>query len=387
MVCEEMERVFERICRRSRHAHAPSVNCRPQTTHTKVIRYFPESVGVEIPYHISWWSATIITVPPKYLRTWYHLHFFGKRPPVKDKREMRRISDVDSLISVHMQKYDGDLSLRAFSRTWTASSFSFIQNARLLESLEGEHEQILYSAALSLITGTTACTSRRFLAIYAIYMLYSTQFSSPRVRVHTSPKEFKQLCELAQAAKKRLIIDVVHVLRLLVNKHAFSIGVYFEKTLDHSVPYRVCKQAGMAFDPPKLATAAQTFDDDTQAKCLLFEVGEQNNFVCNGSSRLSAVSDDALRYLRQNRIPSTFHDVATTSRAYSSAASFVLNGPQRLIKLNSNTDSRRVDVHNRITRQVIRGDALLRAALRSQNMTQNSQASTVSRLCNHGKNS
>ena len=178
----------------------PSVNCRPQTTHTKVIRHFPESVGVEIPYHISWWSATIITVPPKYLRTWYHLHF-GKRPPVKDKRE-RRISDVDSLISVHMQKYDGDLSLRAFSRTWTASSFSFIQNARLLESLEGEHEQILYSAALSLITGTTACTSRRFLAIYAIYMLYSTQFSSPRVRVHTSPKEFKQLCELASCKEE-----------------------------------------------------------------------------------------------------------------------------------------------------------------------------------------
>mmetsp|Transcript_8195 Transcript_8195/g.33132 ORF Transcript_8195/g.33132 Transcript_8195/m.33132 type:complete len:225 (+) Transcript_8195:268-942(+) len=224
------------------------------------------------------------------------------------------------------------------------------------------------------------------MAIYAIYMLYSTQHSSPRVRVYTSPKEFKQLCELAQAAKKRLIIDVVHVLRLLVNKHAFSIGVYFEKTLDHSAPYRVCKKTGMAFDPAKLATAAQTFDDDTQAKCLTCEVGEHNNFVCNGSSCLSAVSYDALRYLRQNRIPSTFHDVATTSRAYSSAASLVLKGHQRLTTLNNNTDSR-VDFHNRITRQVLHGDALLRAALRSQNMTQNSQASTLSKLCNHVKNS
>ena len=126
------------------------------------------------------------------------------------------------------------------------------------------------------------------------------------------------------SCEEELIIDVVHVLRLLVNKHAFSIGVYFEKTLDHSAPYRVYKKAEMAFDPPKLATAAQTFDDDTQAKCLTFEVGKHNNFVCNGPSRFSAVSDNALRYLRQNRIPITFHDVATTSRAYSSAASLVL---------------------------------------------------------------
>ena len=110
----------------------------------------------------------------------------------------------------------------------------------------------------------------------------------------------------------------------------------------------------MAFDPAKLATAAQTFDDDTQAKCLTCEVGEHNNFVCNGSSCLSAVSYDAydicvkIEFLPRFMMLRRLH-------AYSSAE-FGLKGHRRLTTLNNNTDSR-VDFHNRITRQVLHGDA------------------------------
>ena len=90
-----------------------------------------------------------------------------------------------------------------------------------------------------------------------------------------------------------------------------SIGVYFEKTLDH--PFlTVCKQAGMAFDPPKLATAAQTLMMTLKRSVYCLRLVSRI-ILFAPSSRLSAVSDDEHIYLRQNRIPSTFHDVATTS--------------------------------------------------------------------------
>lgn len=286
---------------------------------------------------------------------------------------MRCTSDVDSLICAHMHKYVGDRSLHTFRRSWTAYSFSFIQNARLLESLEGEHEQTLYSAAISLITGDTASATKRIMAIYVIYMLYFTQQASPRVRIYTSLKELKQLCELAQVAKKSSLFDVIHVLRLLIKNKAFSVGIHLERLPRRDAHHRIHRKSGSKGDSPEVLMAAQISDhgiEDSYFSSKSKKVGEQVAIFRTGCPELHTIENNALRYLPQNRIPSAFHEVVLASRAYSSAAILAFKGSQNFVRVNDRADSRRVGcTHSRIARQMLRGDAKLRASLRAERET------------------
>ena len=98
-------------------------------------------------------------------------------------------SDLADLIDDHVRACGGDLSFDAFRARWQSRSFSFVHNARLVELLEGEYAQMLFSATMPYLAPDAGPTVRRIAALYALHLLYHTQQLTPRARclLYTSP--------------------------------------------------------------------------------------------------------------------------------------------------------------------------------------------------------
>ena len=76
--------------------------------------------------------------------------------------------DLADLLDDHVRECAGDLSFAPFKARWIARSFSLAHRARLVEHLEGEHVQSLFSAALPHLAPLAGPLVRRVAALVAV---------------------------------------------------------------------------------------------------------------------------------------------------------------------------------------------------------------------------
>ena len=133
--------------------------------------------------------------------------------------------DLADLLDDHVRECAGDLSFAPFKARWIARSFSLAHRARLVEQLEGEHVQSLFSAALPHLAPLAGPLVRRISALYALYLLYRTQQLVPPARVYVTPRQTSHLVALASQLKAAAAADALKAIRELFDDDAFVIGV------------------------------------------------------------------------------------------------------------------------------------------------------------------
>ena len=138
-------------------------------------------------------------------------------------------SDLADLIDDHVRACGGDLSFDAFRARWQSRSFSFVHNARLVELLEGEYAQMLFSATMPYLAPDAGPTVRRIAALYALHLLYHTQQLAPRARVYVTPRDVRRLAQLVETCVEMGAADAVRAAKELVDDHAFAVGASDER--------------------------------------------------------------------------------------------------------------------------------------------------------------
>ena len=156
-------------------------------------------------------------------------------------------SDLADLIDDHVRACGGDLSFDAFRAHWQSRSFSFVHNARLVELLEGEYAQMLFSATMPYLAPDAGPTVRRIAALYARHLLYHTQQLAPRARVYVTPRDVRRLAQLVETCVEMGAADAVRAAKELVDDHAFAVGVSDrtrEEALDDALAEATAATAG-----------------------------------------------------------------------------------------------------------------------------------------------
>ena len=126
-------------------------------------------------------------------------------------------SDLADLSTITSGRAAGTLSFDAFRARWQSRSFSFVHNARLVELLEGEYAQMLFSATMPYLAPDAGPTVRRIAALYALHLLYHTQQLAPRVRVYVTPRDVRRLAQLVETCVEMGAADAVRAVKELVD--------------------------------------------------------------------------------------------------------------------------------------------------------------------------
>ena len=314
-------------------------------------------------------------------------------------------SDLADLIDDHVKSCGGDLSFNAFREHWQRRSFSFVHNARLVEMLEGEYAQMLFTATMPYLAPDAGPTVRRIAGLYALYLLYRTQQLAPRARVYVTPRDVRRIAQLVETCVETGVSDAVRAVKELVDDHAFAVGMS-DRTREDAVqdallgarrnerrrpgdgdrrrgrrrkPTNEPSNGGSSIDartravdtdaPDALDTDAldtDAPDTDTDA-----EAPDTDDTEIDTDRRarvvLAAASSAALEHLRKTRVPESFQALAEDSAAYGDAMAALFSGPEAAARLAGGGDGRATgttETHELVRRQVVKYDGKLRAALR-----------------------
>ena len=262
-------------------------------------------------------------------------------------------SDLADLIDDHVRACGGDLSFDAFRARWQSRSFSFVHNARLVELLEGEYAQMLFSATMPYLAPDAGPTVRRIAALYALHLLYHTQQLAPRARVYVTPRDVRRLAQLVETCVEMGAADAVRAVKELVDDHAFAVGAS-DRTREEALEDAIAAAeatAGASSGRPKKRKAKGTHtrdavrgafdrtaspaafpfpdddeddDDDDEARRSAGGVsdeearaaGETENPAEALRARVAAASRGALEHLRATRVPGSFQALAEDSTKY-----------------------------------------------------------------------
>ena len=317
-------------------------------------------------------------------------------------------SDLADLIDDHVRACGGDLSFDAFRARWQSRSFSFVHNARLVELLEGEYAQMLFSATMPYLAPDAGPTVRRIAALYALHLLYHTQQLTPRARVYVTPRDVRRLTQLMETCVSMGAADAVRAAKELVDDHAFAVGASDrtrEEALDDAIAAAEATADASSGRPKKRKAegthtrdavrgafdrtafpAAFPFpddddddDDDDEARRNAGGVsdeearaaGETENPAEALRARVAAASRGALEHLRATRVPGSFQALAEDSTKYGACmAALTRRGggskSEESSLLHARAETRTTEMHELVRRQVVKYDSKLRAALRPE---------------------
>jgi len=299
-------------------------------------------------------------------------------------------SDLADLIDDHVRACGGDLSFDAFRARWQSRSFSFVHNARLVELLEGEYAQMLFSATMPYLAPDAGPTVRRIAALYALHLLYHTQQLAPRARVYVTPRDVRRLAQLVETCVEMGAADAVRAAKELVDDHAFAVGASDrtrEEALDDAIAAAEATADASSGRPKKRkAEGTRTRDavrgafdrtafpaafpfpdddedddnDDEEARAA----GETENPAEALRARVAAASRGALEHLRATRVPGSFQALAEDSTKYGAcmAALTRRGGGSK----SERAETRTAEMHELVRRQVVKYDSKLRTALRPE---------------------
>ena len=300
-------------------------------------------------------------------------------------------SDLADLIDDHVRACGGDLSFDAFRARWQSRSFSFVHNARLVELLEGEYAQMLFSATMPYLAPDAGPTVRRIAALYALHLLYHTQQLAPRARVYVTPRDVRRLAQLVETCVEMGAADAVRAAKELVDDHAFAVGASDrtrEEALDDAIAAAEAtadassgrlkkrkadarKAVRGAFDRTAFPAAfpfpdddEDDDDDDEARQNEARAAGETENPAEALRARVAAASRGALEHLRATRVPGSFQALAEDSTKYGAcmAALTRRGGGSK----SERAETRTAEMHELVRRQVVKYDSKLRTALRPE---------------------
>lgn len=300
--------------------------------------------------------------------------------------------DVRDLIDEHVRGCGGDLSFAAFKASWISRSFSLVHNARLLGRLEGEHAQMLFSAALPHVAPSSGPDVRRVAALYALYLLYHTQPLMPPARVYITPRQARHLADLAEAAKRVGAKDALEALRALVDDGAFAIGAAespredeLEETLQRAERgeietatresgERVRKKGGENRRRRGGSTAAaegvgsDKLGASRQRDAVSDEGADADDPTTSAQCRVEEASRAALEHLRKTRVPESFARLSEDAAAYGDAMRAVMTagGGGRGRATTAARAPTTSEMHELVRKQLVKYDGKLRAALRPE---------------------
>ena len=303
-------------------------------------------------------------------------------------------SDLADLIDDHVRACGGDLSFDAFKAHWQSRSFSFVHNARLVELLEGEHAQMLFSTTMPYLAPDAGPTVRRIAALYALHLLYHTQQLAPRARVYVTPRDVRRLAQLVDTCVAMGAADAVRAAKELVDDQAFVVGVSDqtrEEALDDAIAEaeaRTRTTSASAARHKKRKTShagsdATRGDGDDDVDRAVPSDGkrgknlpddeerggvsddEDENPEASLRARVAAASRGALEHLRATRVPGSFQALAEDSTRYGACmAALTRRGGDGDKSVRAET--RTAEMHELVRRQVVKYDEKLRAALRPE---------------------
>ena len=322
-------------------------------------------------------------------------------------------SDLADLIDDHVRACGGDLSFDAFRARWQSRSFSFVHNARLVELLEGEYVQMLFSATMPYLAPDAGPTVRRIAALYALHLLYHTQQLAPRARVYVTPRDVRRLAQLVETCVEMGAADAVRAAKELVDDHAFAVGMS-DRTREEALGDAIAAAeatAGASSGRPKKRKAEGTHtrdavrgasdlaafpaafpfpdddeddDDDDEARQTRRRgvsdeearaAGETENPENPAEAlraRVAAASRGALEHLRATRVPGSFQALAEDSTKYGACmAALTRRGGGSKSEEGGllharRAETRTAEMHELVRRQVVKYDEKLRAALRPE---------------------
>ena len=324
-------------------------------------------------------------------------------------------SDLADLIDDHVRACGGDLSFDAFRAHWQSRSFSFVHNARLVELLEGEYAQMLFSATMPYLAPDAGPTVRRIAALYALHLLYHTQQLTPRARVYVTPRDVRRLAQLVETCVSMGAADAVRAAKELVDDHAFAVGVSDrtrEEALDDALAEATAATAGRPKKrktfprgdldarvgaprtrdgavPSRDAGLAPVSDEDTRhsdedavserarssAEEDAAEDVEEEDPAATLRARVAAASRGALEHLRATRVPASFQALAEDSTRYGACMAALTRrgdgskgeeGGRDTSRAKNRAETRTAEMHELVRRQVVKYDSKLRAALRPE---------------------
>jgi hypothetical protein len=297
-------------------------------------------------------------------------------------------SDLADLIDDHVRACGGDLSFDAFKAHWQSRSFSFVHNARLVELLEGEYAQMLFSTTMPYLAPDAGPTVRRIAALYALHLLYHTQQLAPRARVYVTPRDVRRLAQLVETCVAMGAADAVRAAKELVDDQAFAVGVSDatrEEALDDAIAEaeaRTRTTSASAARQKKRKTAkdagsdAARGDGDDDVDRGRVSDDEDENPEALLRARVAAASRGALEHLRATRVPGSFQALAEDSTRYGACMAALTRrgeghkGNARRGETSGDksgrAETRTAEMHELVRRQVVKYDEKLRAALRPE---------------------
>ena len=273
--------------------------------------------------------------------------------------------DLADLLDDHVRECAGDLSFAPFKARWIARSFSLAHRARLVEQLEGEHVQSLFSAALPHLAPLAGPLVRRISALYALYLLYRTQQLVPPARVYVTPRQTSHLVALASQLKAAAAADALKAIRELFDDDAFVIGVSDaprEEALEDELARADARRAEEETETNDTGHAAGEFE--TREENDETDGDEEDTTAEELRARVLAASRAALEHLRRTRVPESFARLSEDSARYGDAVRPVISAQRAGAPFAPRRAPTTTEMHELVRRQLVKYDAKLRAALR-----------------------
>ena len=298
--------------------------------------------------------------------------------------------DLADLIHDHVTECGGDLRFESFRMRWQARWFSFAHNARLVELLEGEYTQMLFSAALPYLS-CDGPTVTRITGLYALYLLYHTSQLKPTVRIYVTPRDVCRIADLVNACVALGAHDAVRAAKDLLDTHALVVGVsdrVREEALEDALAGLAPTKKGKKPTPKAKqkrnrkgrATDRESHDDamESESETRVDEIHEgdasdrdHQDPLVQLTEHVQTASQRALAHLRKTRVPESFAALSEKSGKYAAVVCALRGGsgtassgkPAGGTSLRGTTT-----MHELVKKQVVKYDELLRAALRPELM-------------------
>ena len=262
--------------------------------------------------------------------------------------------DLRRLILEHARVHESDLSLLSFKRSWKGWSLSFIHNCRLLEHSVGRHIQNLYDAAMSHVFRNGASLEERVAGLFAIYFVYFTQHTTPRVRIQLSRTHLEGISSFIRHLKKLSRgEDAIFVVKLLSQEDAFTMGMLIRKEIN-VVSFKQ-QDAILERTHKQMITARK----DKVSRVHKVASHIIVNGLSTGSSRVKNASRIGLDRMRNTRIPNTFPHICKASEAYLEIWRSLKDANLKHLQADLESSDRTKGVHQVIARQLIKNDEKL----------------------------
>ena len=283
--------------------------------------------------------------------------------------------DLADLLDDHVRECAGDLSFAPFKARWIARSFSLAHRARLVEHLEGEHVQSLFSSALPHLAPLAGPLVRRVAALYALYLLYRTQQLVPPARVYVTPRQTSHLVALASQLKAAAAADALKAIREMFDDDAFVLGVSDaprEEALEDELARADARRAEEETETNDAAPREGNDDEENENENENDDDDDEVDTTAEElRARVRAASRAALEHLRRTRVPESFARLSEDSARYGDAVRPVMRARRAGAGAGVASSAPRrapttTEMHELVRRQLVKYDGKLRAALRPE---------------------